>query len=451
MPLRRAFAATVVLFLAVCLDAVPAQGQKPGQEAIVMATTLPIPPDSLYRLVRTRLTGLSYQFDVADSLQRRMVVRTPDKKNRVEVGIRATGDSSTISFTPMDRDAFAAVLTVTHDATFKGVGEAPAHPVTPGALPESNWRPELFVSPQGRIWLARGGVFAADSLPGPWRTMFAAGTDSVDDQELSLGLNLALVDDTTILIGLHERFKDSELHLLRTTDAARSWTPVSTPGIVSIDEMAARGPSVWVVATRWDHNKRRGVFMRSEDGGASWVLPGLPPKLNDANHLYRISQSSALLATAGFNKGPVFWRTTDSGNSWIPIPTPRDKGLNKVPSNGTRIEQIATAGEWLVVREYGAMFVSRTDSIEWRRVDGIEDVAADRERDGLFVLTDSLQAEMLDRDLRVLWKSDERIPAVSATDVEKVLARDGVGYVSLSHGEIYQAREGHLVLVQPAP
>jgi hypothetical protein len=114
-----------------------------------------------------------------------------------------------------------------------------------------------------------------------------------------------------------------------------------------------------------------------------------------------------------------------------------------------RVEQIAPVGDRLIVKEYGSVFVSRADSIHWSRLDGAEHVAADADQDKLFVLTDSLYAEMLDRNLHVLWRSQERIPEAVASDVEQVLARAGVGYVSMSHGDIYEARDGTLRRVQP--
>jgi len=55
---------------------------------------------------------------------------------------------------------------------------------------------------------------------------------------------------------------------------------------------------------------------------------------------------------------------------------------------------------------------------------------------------------MLDRNLKVMWRSTGRIPDTVPTNVEKVLARAGSGYIAMSYGEIYEARDGIVQLVQ---
>jgi hypothetical protein len=218
---------------------------------------------------------------------------------------------------------------------------------------------------------------------------------------------------------------------------------------VSIDAMEASGPSVWAFATRWEEKQRRGVWMRSEDGGATWTQPALPRGMNDVTHVYRESPTTAYVATAGFNAGGVFWRTTDGGTTWTRVPTPKDQGVHEIPSHGTRIEHIATVGDRLVVREYGMVFVTRADSIRWRRLDDVEYVTADRKRGELFVLTDKLEAAMLDRELRMVWRTSDRIPSSRSRDVEEVVAHAGTGWVTMSQGEIYEARDGRLRVVRP--
>jgi len=115
------------------------------------------------------------------------------------------------------------------------------------------------------------------------------------------------------------------------------------------------------------------------------------------------------------------------------------------------VEEIAVVGHWLVVSEYGAAFVTRSDSVHWRRLERIEHVAADTVRNQLFVLTDAHDAEMLDSNLTVLWRTKDRIPGGNENDVEKVLARDGTGFVSVTSSKVYEARNGVLQLVRPKP
>ena len=169
------------------------------------------------------------------------------------------------------------------------------------------------------------------------------------------------------------------------------------------------------------------MLLRSADGGTTWDQPALPDAMNDVVHVYRVTQSLAYAATAGYNKGPVFWRTDDGGNTWTPLRTPHDQGINVIPSYGSRVEEIAMVGRWLVVREYGSVFVSSAVTIQWRPLPGVDHVTTDRVRDQLFALTPSRQAAMLDSSLSTIWKTTERIPDSEPSDVEVVAARDGVG------------------------
>ena len=212
--------------------------------------------------------------------------------------------------------------------------------------------------------------------------------------------------------------------------------------------MSAFGPSVWAFGVRQGGPGRTALF-QSSDAGATWRDSPLPPRLRDVTHLERLSVLEAYVATSARADAPAFWHTSDAGATWAPLPTPRDQGVHSVPSYGVRIEAIARVGDWLVVREYGRMFVSPASSINWQALKGISYAVADSARQQLFALTDSLEARMMDRNLIVLWTSHSRILDAKPTNIEKVLARDGVGFVSMSSGDVYEARAGVLELVRP--
>lgn len=419
-----------------------------------MSTVVHVQADTLYQRIVTRLKNGGYQLDQADAGKRRLVVRPPGQSTRVEVRLIPRGDSTAVAIAP-DAGGIAgmqAALVVTHDATLGVENDGRVLSARPGELPPSEWRPELFLSPRGRFWVARGGLFVADSLPGPWRHVFGSTNDPM---EISHDVMMGFADDSTAFLGFPGiGIEEDSAHLLRTADAGGSWTPVRIADLAWVDDIGAVGRSVWVLGTRWEKEQRRGLFVSSSDGGQTWARLPLPAKLNDVTVLYRQSVTTAYVATTLNKNDPVFWRTTDGGTTWTPIPTPHDKGLHKVPSYGVRVEEIATVGNWLVVCEYGKVFATHPDSIKWRRLDGVDHIAADRERDQLFALTDSGYAEMLDRDLNILWKTADRVPdnpAGEPTNIEKVLARSGSGFVSMSFGEIYEARDGALRLVQRKP
>jgi photosystem II stability/assembly factor-like uncharacterized protein len=448
--------AQVCLLVALCVCPAVARAAQDVNGAVpTVSTVVHLQADSLFQRILTRLKNGGYQLDQTDAGKRRLVVRPPGQSTRVEVRLIPNGDSTAVAIAPIDVPGIAgmqATLLVTHDATLGVENDGRVIRTLPGELPPSQWRPELFLSPRGRFWVARGGLYVADSLPGPWRRVFG---NTNDPMEVSHDVLMGFADDSTAFLGFPGIGIDEDsAHLLRTADAGGSWTPVRIADLAWVDDIGAIGRSVWVLGTRWEKQERRGLFVSSGDAGQTWARLPLPAQLNDVTVLYRQSVKTAYVATSRSKNDPVFWRTADGGATWTPIPTPHDKGLHKVPSYGVRVEEIATIGNWLVVREYGKVFATRADSIRWRRLDGVGSIAADRERDQLFVLTDSGYAEMLDRDLNVLWKTADRVPdnpPGEPTNIEKVLARSGKGFVSMSFGEIYEASDGVLRLVQRKP
>jgi hypothetical protein len=339
-----------------------------------------------------------------------------------------------------------AVMIVSREATLE-----PEAPPSPGELPKARWRPQLFVTPGGRLWMARGGLYTADSATGAWRLVLGATGGPVPADELAINANMAFVGEDTAIVGLHQpmSLRPKGPLVYRTTDRGQSWSAHELGDLTSINALATSGRSVWVFGTRWANEQRLAGFFRSADGGATWARAELPPRLSDVSDVYRVSHDTAYLATQAFNEGPVFWRTRDAGTTWEPVVTPHDQRVHEVPKSGVRVESMATVGPWLLVREYGAVFVTRADSIQWRRLEGVEHIAADRERDQLFVFTDSLQAAMLDRDLKPMWRSPNRVTDTRENGLEQVLAWRGTGFASTQHSLIYLARDGSLQLVRP--
>jgi hypothetical protein len=422
--------------------------QSPAQSSSgtpMMSAAVRTSADSMYAKVLARLTARGYRIDKADPEKRRLVVRPPGNNTSVEVAITPHGDSSEVAVTPLGggglTEQMGALITVSADATRKLKGEAHAPTPDTGELPESEWRPELFVTPRGHFWLARGGLYVADSLSGGWRLALGREGDPVDADALTIGVHMAFVGDSVAVLGMPSGPDTTAAKLYRTADGGRSWSAIPTTDLEWMDALAAAGNSVWAIGTRFAKDKRLSVFLRSDDGGVTWVRAPLPPKMNDVISVYRESNATAYAATAGYNKGPAFWRTIDAGATWSSVPTPHDQGVNKIPSYGGRIDKIARVGSWLVVREYGKVFATHADSIHWRSIDGIDYIAADQERDQLFALTSSLQAVMLDKDLNLIWQTNEYLAASRPSEVEQVLSRAGVGYVSTSHGKLYEARD----------
>jgi photosystem II stability/assembly factor-like uncharacterized protein len=441
--------ASAALALAACQ---PGADQPFGRGPVPAATTeVEIGPDSLFRATRARLVQLGYRLDQVDSDSRIMLVRPPDAEGRVVVRIEGRGGSSRITTAAAEGgdsvQQLAALLTVMHDVAMEPAGQRTDPGDAPGPLPDSRWITEFFVSPSGRLWSARGGLFTADSLFGPWRRSFGGPGDPVDADKLIMDASMGFVSEQVMLAGVQgEGWRNSPL-LFRTADGGSSWSPVPGALFEDVDAIVAAGPSVWVFATQRVGEAPRAVLMRSGDGGASWERAALPAGMENVTHAYRATADTAYVAMAGFNPGPVFWRTTDGGGTWAPIPTPHDQKLHRVPEGGVHIQEIATVGDQLVVVEYGRVFATRTDSIRWRAMNEIEHVAADRATDHLFALTTRLEPVMMDSALSVVWRGDQRITDYGTSNsVTGIVAHDGVGYVVMQRGEMYEVRGGRVRL-----
>lgn len=323
----------------------------------------------------------------------------------------------------------------------------PLSETPPGTAPDSRWRPELAVGPGGRLWLANGGLFVADSFMGKWRRVLGGEQDPVEADELRIGIHLAFVGTKTVLVGLQERYPVERAPVLyRTENAGGAWSAVPLSNVSAIDAIGAVGSSVWVAASQRDVDAEG--FFQSSDGGRTWVQKPVPASLRHVTAMYRVSESTAYLATSSNDGEPALWKTSDGGIHWLPILTPSEQGLQRLRSYDSQVEQIAVIGTWLLVREHGRVFVTAESRIDWRPLEGIEAIASEPDGDQVFVLLDSLRPALLEKDLRVAWQSDRRLPVGGY--IEEPIFGNGVGYVPEGGGAIHEIRNRTLRVIRPA-
>lgn len=321
--------------------------------------------------------------------------------------------------------------------------------VPAGLAPNSHWRPELSVDPNGRLWLASGGLFVADRFGAAWRRVLGSDNDPVAADELRIGIRLGFVGERTAILGLNWRYPAEHAPVVyRTDDGGATWSPVALDSVYDVDAIGAVGRSVWVVAQLRDH-KREGLFA-SADGGKTWRAMPVPPRLYWVAALYRVSADTAYLATNSDPGAPALWRTTDGARQWLPLPTPSDQHLLKLEHSDSRVEQIATIGRWLLVNEHGRVFASPVDSMRWRPLAGVDAIASEPGGDRVFALFDGSRPAFLNRNLAVDWRSAQPLTPHD-DDIEQVVLRGGTGYVSETNGSIHQIRNTTLRVLRPQP
>jgi hypothetical protein len=193
------------------------------------------------------------------------------------------------------------------------------------------------------------------------------------------------------------------------------------------------------------------ALLRSEDGGVTWSASALPARARALNFLHRTSATTGYLATRGEDQHPALWRTTDGGLAWTPVPTPHDQGVQHVGPGRTRVEEIATVDTLLLVREHGKVFVTSARTIRWRSLPGLDHIASEPGSDFLFVLSDSLDASLLDAGLRQVWRGTRPLAEAALADVEQVKWRRNAGYVSMGRGSLHEIRDGRIRTLTPPP
>jgi hypothetical protein len=311
-----------------------------------------------------------------------------------------------------------------------------------GQIPSGRWIPELAIAPDGRLWLAVDGLFVADSLFGSWHRVLGGNTDPVAADELRIGLRISFVSGDTVLIGMNQRFPMHNAPVLyRTVDGGGTWTSVALPNVTDVDAISAVGDHVWLAGTRSD---RTIALLRSEDAGRTWSEMAAPSIRDIALGLsiHRISDSVAYLYAHTKGDQPSLWRTMDSGLHWEALPAPHEQRLIILDDHDTRIEELATVGSWVLVREHGKVFVSSAEQIRWRPMAGVDRIASEVGGDHVFILSDSLVPALLNQHLERVWQGDHPLVTREPGDVEQIRVHDGVGFVSETQGAVHEVRDG---------
>src|SRR5260370_316624 len=131
-----------------------------------------------------------------------------------------------------------------------------------------------------------------------------------------------------------------------STDGARNWrllVNLNRPRLF-VDHIIVdpRNSKVLYVATH--RHKEAGGFFKSTDGGLIWRES--PELRNEAVHSLTQSQSNPNVLLAGTITG--IFRSSDSGETWSPLPTSRTSGLIDVESLAIdpRDSNVIYAGTW---------------------------------------------------------------------------------------------------------
>ena len=128
------------------------------------------------------------------------------------------------------------------------------------------------------------------------------------------------------------------LGLIRSTDAGRSWQPVSLLGERDFHVLEAAGPRIYGYGS--DFETREAGLLVSNDGGRSWAERAVPEPLMSLAIDPRDPDRVVVASEGGT------WSSTDAGGGWRPLGV--DAGLLAWTGSG----------DLFLVRIDGAVFVS---------------------------------------------------------------------------------------------
>jgi len=138
------------------------------------------------------------------------------------------------------------------------------------------------------------------------------------------------------------------LRLIESSNAGRSWRPISLRGDVDFHVLEAQGKTVYGFGSDWE--TREATFLRSDDGGRTWTQFAPPEPLLA---LAIDPQDARLSVALAEQRG---WISRDGGSTWRPLSVPgglvtwsREQGLTAVDLQGVVRTASEPMAEWAEV------------------------------------------------------------------------------------------------------
>lgn len=296
---------------------------------------------------------------------------------------------------------------------------------------------ELSWSPAGPIWLttATGNTYVADRLGGDWKE----GTLQLGSKDDRIGTSIDRITffdaNTAVATGHFRGIEDMPDPIYRTTDAGRSWQPVSSGTDEWIyDVFTNNAGEGWMGGSS-------GSFLHSSDAGRTWEARTAPFDQSTRTHTIFMASSTAGYVGALHD---AIRRTTDGGSTWRDVPTPFQQGRYPKLRNDQRqhrIENIAMAEGLLVVEQEGRVFRSAPDRVDWKAfVPELVTFAVDRSTGRMVGVTKDLWLVQFDASLAATRLADEPLRS-------RPLSVQSVGGTVMVLDEnygIYRVAEGRL-------
>ncbi|MGC3945500.1 MAG: YCF48-related protein [Chryseolinea sp.] len=264
---------------------------------------------------------------------------------------------------------------------------------------------ELGISPSEEIWVATkaGNVYYTKQVGELWHL---GPFGSMDDFSMSVGNTFERINffsqDTLMISGFIQEDERQDF-VLWSGNHGKTW------------EKVVFGQSSWLDAACINGNGKAWMSGNSQliyytqDKGRTWKSFD---KVEASGNLrfstihFAKDEKTGLFGSF-YN---VLYLTKDNCKSWEKLPTPLSQNKYQRLSKGERPEfrKVRQLGEYFIVDQQGKVFISKSDKIDWQRMNDIIEFEV-TESGNLYTINKHAEIQLLDSRLNSIWKAPHKM------------------------------------------
>jgi photosystem II stability/assembly factor-like uncharacterized protein len=264
---------------------------------------------------------------------------------------------------------------------------------------------ELGISPSEEIWIATkaGNVYYTKQTGDLWHL---GPFGSLDPNNFSSGATFERVNffsDNTLMISGFIQENGAQDFVYWSGDHGKTWKKIRF------------GTSSWIDAAFINDNGKAWMSGNSqliyftEDSGKTWRSFDKVERTGNLRFSTIHFAKDELTGLFG-SFWNVLYRTSDNCKTWEKLPTPLSQNKYQQISKVERpdIRKVRQFGHRYIVNQQGRVFETRSENIDWQRLEGAVDfevTASER----LYVIYKDLHVELLDDELNMIWTSADRL------------------------------------------
>lgn len=304
----------------------------------------------------------------------------------------------------------------------------------PARLTISGSFSELGISPSEEIWVATraGNTYYSKQLGDSWRIgPFGSFGPGLSNSGMTFERVNFFSEDTLMISGFIQEGGRQDF-VFWSGDHGKSWQKV------------VFGKSSWIDAAFVNSNGKAWMsgssqlIYYSQDRGKTWKsFDKVEPTGNlRFSTIFFAKDERTGLFGATWN---ILYKTPDNCKSWEKLPTPLSQAKYQRLSKEERpdIRKIRIFGSYYIVNQQGRVFITKSDSIDWKYLPSVLDFEV-TENDELYIVSKTLGAELYNSVFIRTWQSEQSFdecPTAIAVKNNKLFALTSRSIYKLSPDE----------------